>query len=71
MATRATALGLPQKLNPTTIAGIRTNQYPLPAPRLANSRLHCDKQEPAFGITLPNWLQGVDQVLAQLIERKE
>ncbi|TDR76708.1 dTDP-4-dehydrorhamnose reductase [Paludibacterium purpuratum] len=49
------------------IEAIGTADYPLPAPRPANSSLDCRKLKQDFGFALPPWQQGVDQVLDQLL----
>ncbi|MBV8646276.1 dTDP-4-dehydrorhamnose reductase [Paludibacterium sp.] len=54
-------------LKVTDIEAIGTADYPLPAPRPANSCLDCGKLERDIGITLPPWQDGVDRVLDQLI----
>lgn len=43
---------------------IRTVDYPLPAPRPANSMLDCSKIKFAFGIEPSNWKLGVRKVIA-------
>ncbi|SFN30619.1 dTDP-4-dehydrorhamnose reductase [Formivibrio citricus] len=48
------------------IAPIPTSEYPLPAPRPANSRLSADKLQKAFGLVLPSWQTQVEQVLTLL-----
>jgi dTDP-4-dehydrorhamnose reductase len=48
------------------IEAIATDQYPLPAPRPANSRLNTQRLQSRFGVTLPDWRDGVDAVLASL-----
>ncbi|AXK39022.1 dTDP-4-dehydrorhamnose reductase [Crenobacter cavernae] len=58
--------GIPLALKPDALEPIPTIGYPLPAPRPANSRLDCDKLKRTFGLNLPDWRQGVDQVFAQL-----
>ncbi|WP_260799253.1 dTDP-4-dehydrorhamnose reductase [Chromobacterium vaccinii] len=64
---RAAESGLALKIDPANIQGIPSSEYPLPAKRPANSRLCCDKLQNTFGIALPEWKSGVDQVLAQLL----
>ncbi|HJV92502.1 MAG TPA: dTDP-4-dehydrorhamnose reductase, partial [Azonexus sp.] len=44
--------GLP---SPESIAAIATADYPLPAPRPANSRLDCARLETDFGLEMPDW----------------
>lgn len=43
--------------------------YPTPAARPANSRLDSSKFRSAFGLHLPDWTHGVDQVLDVLLEK--
>ena len=64
---RANAMGLETKLDPKNIKPIKTKEFPLPAPRPANSRLDTTKVRETFGITLPAWQSEVDHVLAELI----
>jgi dTDP-4-dehydrorhamnose reductase len=45
---------------------ISTTEYPTPAKRPANSRLDCKKLMDCFDIALPQWQEGVDDVLARL-----
>jgi dTDP-4-dehydrorhamnose reductase len=49
-----------------SIQAIATDQYPLPAPRPANSRLNTQRLQQRFGVVLPDWRDGVDAVLANL-----
>jgi len=63
---RASALGWPMRASANSIQAIATAQYPLPAPRPANSRLNTQRLQSRFGVTLPDWRDGVDAVLASL-----
>jgi len=63
---RATALGWPMRASAHSIQAIATDQYPLPAPRPANSRLNTLRLQSHFGVALPDWRVGVDAVLASL-----
>ena len=63
---RATALGWPMRASAQRIEAITTDQYPLPAPRPANSRLNTQRLQSRFGVKLPDWREGVDGVLASL-----
>jgi dTDP-4-dehydrorhamnose reductase len=63
---RATALGWPMRASAQRIEAIATDQYPLPAPRPANSRLNTQRLQSRFGVELPDWREGVDAVLASL-----
>jgi dTDP-4-dehydrorhamnose reductase len=58
--------GMELKLNQGALQPIPTSDYPLPAKRPANSRLDCGKLTRSFGLTLPDWQQGIDYVFAQL-----
>lgn len=48
---------LPLKVK--NIVPIPATEYPLPAKRPYNSRLDCSKAHKVFGITMPDWQQGV------------
>jgi len=63
---RATTLGWPMRASAQHIEAITTDQYPLPAPRPANSRLNTQRLQSRFDVTLPDWREGVDGVLASL-----
>jgi dTDP-4-dehydrorhamnose reductase len=63
----AHAAGRPLKLTPAAICAIDTVDYPSPAPRPANSRLDTRKLRETFSITLPDWRQGLDHVLQQIL----
>ncbi|MCA1370287.1 dTDP-4-dehydrorhamnose reductase [Bradyrhizobium sp. BRP14] len=56
----------------TKVHDISAAEYPTPARRPANSRLHCDKLERTFGIRLPNWEESTRRVVwALLLEGKD
>lgn len=59
--------GNPLKLSPENIRPITTAEYPLPAPRPANSRLATHKLQKTFGLRLPPWQEGLDHVLQQIL----
>lgn len=65
--TAALAAGKPLKLSPDNIKAITTADYPLPAPRPANSALDTGKLKQSFGLTLPDWQHGLDHVLQQIL----
>ncbi len=50
---------------------IRTEDYPTPAKRPANSRLDCAKIEAAYRIALPDWRASVPGVVRRLLETGE
>ncbi|QLG88209.1 dTDP-4-dehydrorhamnose reductase [Chitinibacter bivalviorum] len=58
--------GYTLKVAAKDIQAIPATDYPLPAPRPANSRLNTQKLQAAFGLVLPNWQQGVQQVMTLL-----
>jgi dTDP-4-dehydrorhamnose reductase len=43
------------KVSAQHIHAITTQDYPTPAVRPANSRLHCEKLKQDFGVTLADW----------------
>ena len=65
---RARQSGAPIRLRPDALARIATKDYPLPAPRPHNSRMNTTKLRQAFGVSMPDWHEGVDQVLGQILK---
>jgi dTDP-4-dehydrorhamnose reductase len=63
---QARAAGWPIKVADEAIAAIRTEDYPVAATRPMNSCLDTTKLRAAFGVSLPDWRVGVDEVLAAL-----
>ncbi len=63
----AQAAGRPLKLGPDDIQAITTAEYPLPAPRPANSCLDTTKLKTTFGLCLPDWRHGLQHVMTQLL----
>ena len=59
--------GWPVKLDVQAIQAIRTEDYPLPAPRPRNSRLNTAKLRRHFALTLPSWQQGIDAVIDDIL----
>lgn len=47
---------------------ITTAEYPTPAKRPLNSRLSTERLERDFGIVLPNWRDGIDRIVDQLLQ---
>ena len=43
-----------------------TSAYPTPAWRPLNSRLDCSRLQATFGLTLPDWQQGVARMLEEV-----
>ncbi len=63
----AEAAGKPLKVKAADIAPIATTDYPLPAPRPANSHLDTRRLQAAFGLRLPDWQRGLEHVLQQIL----
>jgi dTDP-4-dehydrorhamnose reductase len=63
---KARELGFGLRVGPDQVEAITTADYPTPATRPANSRLDCGKLRSTFGVTLPDWRVGVDDVLNEL-----
>lgn len=55
-----------QAVRSVTITPILTADYQTPAKRPLNSRLDCRSTEQVFGITRPNWRDGLKQILEDL-----
>lgn len=65
---RARQAGAPIRLRPDALSSITTQDYPSPAPRPHNSRMNTSKLRQTFGVHMPDWHVGVDQVLAQILK---
>jgi len=63
----ALAAGKPLRLRPDDVQAITTAEYPLPAPRPANSCLDTTRLRNTFGLCLPDWRHGLQHVLTQLL----
>ena len=66
---QAQARGLKLRVSGDDISPITTGEYPLPAVRPANSVLGTKKIRETFGLTLPCWKTGVDQVLDYIVSK--
>lgn len=55
------------RAGPADIAAIPSSAYPVPARRPLNSRLDTRKLRETFGLTLPPWQQGVERMLAEIL----
>lgn len=64
---RARAAGLTLKAAADAVQAVPTSAFPTPAKRPANSRLDTDKLRTAFGLHLPKWQEGVDRMLAEIL----
>ncbi|MDB5527034.1 MAG: dTDP-4-dehydrorhamnose reductase [Devosia sp.] len=67
VVTEASRLGADLKLEPEAIEAIGSADYPTPAVRPLNSRLQTKRLRDAFGLTLPDWQQGVGRTVAELV----
>ncbi|MEW6561325.1 MAG: dTDP-4-dehydrorhamnose reductase [Pseudomonadota bacterium] len=63
---QAAARGMALRCTPDAVQPIATADYPLPAPRPANSRLACGKLQTTFGLTLPPWQTQVQRLIDEL-----
>ena len=63
----AQAAGKPLRMGPDDVQAITTAEYPLPAPRPSNSCLDTTRLRETFGLCLPDWRQGLQHVLTQLL----
>jgi dTDP-4-dehydrorhamnose reductase len=63
---QARALGWPIKIKDEAITPILTAEYPVAATRPLNSVLDTSKIRKTFGVNLPDWQVGVDEVLQTL-----
>jgi dTDP-4-dehydrorhamnose reductase len=60
--------GVPLLVSPERVVPIVAAQHGRAAARPANSRLNTSKLRAALNLTLPDWREGVDRVLAELVE---
>ncbi|CAG9169619.1 dTDP-4-dehydrorhamnose reductase [Cupriavidus pampae] len=63
----AAARGATLKAAVASIEPIPATAYPLPAPRPTNSRLDTTKLRDTFDIHLPDWKEGIDLLLDQIL----
>ncbi len=60
------AQSIGKELAVTQVNPIKTLEYPTPAKRPNNSKLNTDKFRTTFGLTLPEWQQGVTRMLDEI-----
>ena len=58
--------GVALQLKPENLHAIPGSAYPTPAKRPGNSRLNCSKIQGVFGLIMPAWQSGVEQVFQQI-----
>lgn len=63
----ARAASLPLRV--VRVDAVPSTAYPAPASRPKNSRLDTTKFRAAFGLRLPPWQEGVDRMLAEILEK--
>ncbi|MDP2029010.1 MAG: dTDP-4-dehydrorhamnose reductase [Thiobacillus sp.] len=63
----AARVGVTLKTTPENIDSVPTSAFHTPATRPHNSRLDTHKLQAAFGLTLPNWQQGVARMLTEIL----
>jgi dTDP-4-dehydrorhamnose reductase len=63
----AQASGKALKAGPGQVVPVKTEQYPTPAKRPANSRLDTSRFRGTFGLRLPAWQEGLSHVLEQIL----
>ncbi len=62
----ATRSGMSLKTSPDAVDPVPTAAFPTPAVRPGNSRLNTAKLRDNFGLTLPEWQQGVARMLSEI-----
>ena len=67
----ARARGVPIKVAVDAIAAVPTTSYPTPARRPLNSRLDTRKVQDMFDLVLPPWEQGVQRMLAEILNQPQ
>ena len=64
---RARQAGQAIRVAPEAIVAVPSSAYPAPAPRPLNSRLDTRKLQTAFDLRLPDWQDGVDRMLEEIL----
>lgn len=64
---RAEQYAIPLKIYADAIQALSSNEYPTPAQRPLNSRLDCQNLATTFNLNLPNWQQGVERMLQEIL----
>jgi dTDP-4-dehydrorhamnose reductase len=64
---KARRAGHPIRVSPSSIHPVTAADYPTPAKRPTHSRLDTSKLSQTLGIQLPDWQEGVDEVLDQIL----
>ena len=64
---QAQQAGVALKAGPDAVEAVPTTAFPTPAKRPHNSRLDTHKLQAAFGLTLPDWQDGVARMLNETL----
>lgn len=64
---RARQAGRPLRVSPDHVIPIRSTDYPTQARRPHNSRLDTTRLRDTFGLTLPDWREGIGHILQQIL----
>ncbi len=64
---RAAKWGVALRVSSEQVKAITSAEYPTPARRPANSRLDCTRWQQVWGLSLPDWHDEVDAVLADVL----
>jgi dTDP-4-dehydrorhamnose reductase len=59
--------GQPIRVADEAIEAVPTSAFPTPAKRPGNSRMNTEKLRQTFGIELPQWQQGVERMLVEVL----
>ncbi len=63
----ARAQGATLRVEPDRVIAVPSTAFPTPATRPRNSRLNSTKLQQQVGVTLPDWRQGVQRLIQQII----
>jgi dTDP-4-dehydrorhamnose reductase len=61
--------GMPLKAGVEQVLPVPTSAFPTPAPRPHNSRLDTSRFRQTFGLSLPDWQQGVTRMLDEILKQ--
>jgi dTDP-4-dehydrorhamnose reductase len=65
----ARAAGIPLRVQPEDVLPVPSRDFPTAARRPLNSRLDTRRFRSTFGLHLPDWRDGVDRMLAEVLDR--
>lgn len=67
----ARSRGVALKVSKDAVTPVPTSAFPTPARRPGNSRLDCGRLENNFYLALPDWQDGVERMLTEILEKHE